>query len=124
MYKYNSKPCNHMENTLDTMKALLSKNYVHKFGAKTHTQCNITYDARHSGNPLLSKHSGSVLFSCEDYLHAAHPTLTKIPPKSAQIITSRHDRAYVNFVRRNKNASHYTKEDGSQLSRITHNHAD
>ena len=59
----------------------------------------------------MANHSGSVLFSCEDSLYLeliqTHPVLSKCVPHNADIISSEHDTAYINFVTRDKHTSHY-----------------
>ena len=72
---------------------------------------------RHGTKFYVAQHSGSVLFSCEDsfYLQIIqpHPVLSKHTPHGANIISSKHDLAYINFVTRNKQASHYQPKQSS-----------
>ena len=69
------------------------------------------------------QHSGSVLFSCEDLLYLQliqpHPVLSKCTPHGANIISSKHDLAYINFVTRNNQASHYLPKQSSVPSQMT-----
>ena len=59
----------------------------------------------------VANHSCSVLFSNEDTLYLEliqpHPVLSTLAPHNAHIISSEHDTAYMNFVTRDKNTSHY-----------------
>ena len=65
----------------------------------------------HGTKFYVANHSDSVLFSCEDLLYQKliqpHPVLSKLAPHSAHIISREHDTAYINFVTRDKNTSHY-----------------
>ena len=65
---------------------------------------------RHDTKFYVAQHNGSVLFSCEDSLYLQliqpHPVLSMCTPHSANIISSKYDLAYINFVTRNKQASH------------------
>ena len=78
---------------------------------------------RHDTSFYVTKHSGSVLFSCEDSLYLQliqpHPLLSKCTPHGANIISSKHDLAYIKFVTRNKQASHYQSEQSSVPSLTT-----
>ena len=60
----------------------------------------------------IADHDESILFSCQDSLYVQfvkpHPPISKSVPSTGHIISSNHDRAYINFVNRNKSASHYT----------------
>ena len=72
---------------------------------------------RHDTKFYMAQHSRSSLFSCEDSLYLqliqVHPVLSKHTPHGANIISSKHDLAYINFVIRNKQASHYQPKQSS-----------
>ena len=79
----------------------------------------------------VAQHSGSVLFSCEGSLYLQliqpHPVLSKHMPHGANIIRSKHDLAYINFVTRNKQASHYQPKQSSvpcTLKEVNRKYAD
>ena len=80
---------------------------------------------KHDTKFYVAQHRGSILFSCEDLLYLQliqwHPVLSKHTPHGANIISSKHDLAYINFVTRNKQVSHYQPEQSSVPSQtITH----
>ena len=78
---------------------------------------------RHNTTFYVAQHSGSVLFSCEDSLYLqliqSHPVLSKCMPRGANIISSKHDLVYINFVTRNKQASHFHPKQSSVPSQTT-----
>ena len=78
---------------------------------------------RHDTKFYVTQHSRSVLFSCEDSLYLQliqlHPVLSKCTPHDANIISSKHDLTYINFVTQNKQASHYQPKQSSVPSLTT-----
>ena len=72
---------------------------------------------RHDTKFYVAQYSRGVLFSCEDSLYLQliqpHPVLSKHAPHEANIISSKHDLAYINVVTRNKQASHYQPKQSS-----------
>ena len=75
----------------------------------------------HDTKFYVANHSGSVLLSCEDSLHLEliqpHPVLSKHVPHNAHIISSEHDKAYINFVTRDKHTSYYHATHFRKLSK-------
>ena len=78
---------------------------------------------KHDTKFYVAQHSRSVLFSCEDSLYLQliqpYPVLSKCTPHGANITSSKHDLAYINFVTRNKQASHYQPKQSSVPSQTT-----
>ena len=78
---------------------------------------------RHDTKFYVAQHSRSVLFHYEDSLYLQliqlHPALSKCTPPGTNIISSKHDLTYINFVIRNKQVSHYQPKESSVPSLTT-----
>ena len=66
-----------------------------------------------------------MLLSCQDSLHMqmvqSHPVLTKCLPKIAFLISSANDRAYIKFIKCNKQETHFQaqQEVSVPISKLT-----
>ena len=96
---------------------------IHAFETCTIPLISLIAGHTQETNFYVSNHHGSMLFSCEDSLYLQliqpHLALAEQTPHNAHIISSEHDTAYVNFISRNKHASHYQVAQSSTPSQVT-----
>ena len=96
---------------MDINLSVYNDSAIQAFGTCTKPLVSPVNSHIHETKFYVANHSGSVLFSCEDSLYLeliqSHPVLSTLSPHNAHIISSEHDTAYINFVTRDKNTSHY-----------------
>ena len=96
---------------MDTSLSVYNDSAIQVFGTCTIPLVSPINGHIHETKFYVANHSGSVLFSCEDSLYMEliqpHHALSKHAPHNVHIILSEHDTAYINFITRNKNTSHY-----------------
>ena len=110
---------------MDINLSVYNDTAIHTLGTSVILLVSPIDGCRHDTKFYVAQHSGSVLFSCEDSLYLQliqlHPVLSKYVPHDANIISSKHDLAYINFVARNKQASHCQPKQSSMPSlKTTH----
>ena len=96
---------------MDISLSVYNDSAIQAFGTCTIPLVSPINGHKHETKFYVANHSGSVLFSCEDSLYLEliqpHPALSKLAPHNANIISCGLDIAYINFVTRDKNTSHY-----------------
>ena len=96
---------------IDISLSVYNDSAIQAFGTCTIPLVSPINGCIHETKFYMANYSGSVLFSCEDSLYLEliqpHHALSKLAPDNAQIISSEHDTAYINFVTRDKITSHY-----------------
>ena len=96
---------------MDISLSVYTDSAIQAFGTCTIPLVSPINGCMHETKFYVANHSGSVLFSCEDSLYLKLiqplPVLSKLAPHNVHIISSKHDIAYIKFVTRDKNISHY-----------------
>ena len=96
---------------MDINLSVYNESAIRTFGTCTIPLVSSVNGCKSNTKFYIADCGGSILFNCEDLLYIQlvqpHPLVSKSVPPTGYIISSNHDKAYRNFVNRNKNSSHY-----------------
>ena len=96
---------------MDIKLSVYNENTIQTFGTCTIPLISPVDRQKYKTTFYITNHDGSALFSCEGSLYMQlvqpHPLISKHVPHHGHIISSDHDKAYINFLNQTKKASHY-----------------
>ena len=96
---------------MDINISIYYESAIQTFGTCTIPLVSPVNSCKYNTKFYIADHDGSILFCCEDSLFMQHvwphPLISKSVPPTRHITSNNHDKAYINFVNRNKSASLY-----------------